>query len=384
MSVPMLGHRTWLEISGSAITGNIGNLLSTLEPGVTMCAVVKANAYGHGLSEVSRLVARANIATFAVDSLDEALMIRSQNPTCTIIILGMTVSSRLAEVVSSRLVQTVYDTATLADLAAAAKALGAQAFVNLKLETGLYRQGMDQRELETMINALATIGDRVAVVGVGSHLASSENLDDPETTRRQLVRFEELVAGLTNHSISPEFVHVACSAAALTRPETHYTMVRFGLAIYGLWPSASVRRAITLGRHRIDLSPALSWCSSLAQIKQVSPGTQVGYGGTFTANRPMRLAVVPVGYYDGYDRKLSNRAEVLVRGTRCKVLGNVCMNMLMVDVSNVSTASRGDRVTLIGRDGMHAVTADDLAERSGTINYEIVTRINPLLPRLIV
>ncbi len=377
-------HKTWVEISSAALTSNLANLRSVLTPGVEFCAVVKSNAYGHGLREVVRLALRENVKIFAVDNIDEALTVRGLDPTCSIFILGLTLPMRFSEVVSARIIQTVYDVETVIQLAQAAQALGTTAYVNLKLETGLYRQGMDARELDGVIEALKTVGERVIVTGVGSHFASSEDVDRPEPTFAQMHSFENLVAGLAENGIQPQYVHMACSAAALTKSDSQYNLVRCGIALYGQWPSAGVRRAVTLGRQRIDLTPVLAWHTTIAQIKNVAPGSQVGYGGQFVVNRPMRIAVLPVGYYDGYDRKLSNRGEVIIRGTRCNVLGNICMNMFMVDVSTVPAARAGDSVTLLGRAGMHAVTADDMAERVGTINYEIVTRINPLLPRLVV
>jgi alanine racemase len=378
-----LQHKTWVEISSTALASNIENLRSVLTPGVEFCAVIKANAYGHGLREVARVATRAQVKTFAVDSLDEALAVRVQEPACTIFILGLTLPARLPEVVSARLVQTVYDVETVRLLAEAARAQGTQALINLKLETGLYRQGLDARELEAVLEAVKAGGERLVLTGVGSHFASSEDLDHPQPTTVQLGNFAQALAHLTDQGYQPEYAHIACSAAALTRSDTHFNLARFGLVVYGLWPSASVRRAVTLGRQRVDLAPVLAWRTTIAQVKSVAPGAQVGYGGHFVVNRPMRIAVLPVGYYDGYDRKLSNRGEVIIRGTRCNVLGNVCMNMVMVDVSSVPAAKAGDMVTLLGRDGMHAVTADDLAERIGTLNYEVVTRINPLLPRIV-
>lgn len=377
-------HKTWVEISAPALLGNIENLRSTLAAGVEFCAVIKANAYGHGLREVARTALRAGVKTFAVDNVDEALAIRALDATCTIFVLGYTLPLRHAEIVSGRLVQTVYDLETLKSLLEAARTLGSSAAVNIKLETGLQRQGLDSRELEGVVELLLSAPDKLIVTGIGSHFASSEDLDHPQVTFDQMAKFEQLVTALTERGISPQYVHMACSAAALTKPDSQYNLARFGIAVYGLWPSPGVRRAVTLGRNRVELAPALAWRTVLAQVKNVAPGAQIGYGGNFVVNRPMRIAVLPVGYYDGYDRKLSSRGEVIVKGVRCAVLGNICMNMFMVDVSNVPGVKAGDTATLLGRDGMHAITADDLADKIGTINYEVVTRINPLIPRLVV
>lgn len=384
MTHPVPAQKTWVEISSAALATNIESLRSVLNPDVEFCAVIKASAYGHGLKEIARLALRANVKFFAVDNIDEALMLRAIDQTCTILILGVTMPGRLTEVVTCRAVQTIYDPETVALLAASAKAEGSVAYLNLKVETGLIRQGMDMRELEAVIQAIKAGGDRLEVVGLGSHFASSEEIEKPEPTTAQLRRFNELGAAMTERGVHPRYAHIACSAAALTRAEAQYNLVRFGIVFYGLWPSASVRRSVTLGRRRVELMPVLAWRTTIAQIKHVQPGAMIGYGGHFVVNRPMRIAVLPVGYYDGYDRRLSNRGEVIIRGTKCNVLGNICMNMFVVDVSAVPAAKAGDTVTLLGRDGMNAISADDLAERCGTINYEIVTRINPLLPRVVV
>ncbi len=379
-----LRAKTWVEVSSSALAANITTLRSILEPGVSFCAVVKANAYGHGLKEVVRVALKEGITLFAVDSIDEAVTVRALAPAVDIFILGYTVRERLEDVVRARCIQTIYDSETLMALSEAGRAVGTRALLNLKIETGLHRQGMDRREMVAVLDQIKKVKDWVTVIGIGSHFASAEDIDRPEPTVRQTEYFQEVVEYLRTQGIEAPYTHIACSAAGLVYPPTHASMVRFGIACYGLWPSVAVRRTVILGRRRIDLQPVLSWKTTVAQVKNLSPGDAVGYAASYIANRPMRIAVLPVGYYDGYDRGLSNRGEVLIHGVRCPVLGTVCMNMLMIDVSHVPGISSGDVVTLLGRDGMHVVAADDIADRLGSINYEIVTRINPLLPRLVV
>ena len=376
--------KTWVEVSASALANNLAALRAVLEPGVSFCAVVKANAYGHGLKEFVRLALKENVTVFAVDNIDEALAVRALAPAAEILILGYTLPDRLEDVVRSRSIQTVYDQDILVKLAEAGRANGTPALISLKLETGLHRQGLDRRELLAVLEAFGRVKEWIAIVGAGSHFASSEDLDHPVPTVQQTEYFQDCVDYLRTQGIEPTYLHIACSAAALVYPPTQGTLVRVGIALYGLWPSSSVRRTVILGRRRVDLQPVLSWKTVVAQVKALNPGDGVGYGAAYVANRPMRIAVLPVGYYDGYDRGLSNRGEVIIHGVRCAVLGNICMNMLMVDVSHVPGVKAGDVVTLLGRDGMHAVTADDMAERLGTINYEVVTRINPLLPRTVV
>ena len=164
-------------------------------------------------------------------------------------------------------------------------------------------------------------------------------------------------------------------------PDSRLLMNRTGLAIYGLWPSEGVRQMMRL--KGLELTPVLSWKTKIAQIKDIVAGDTVGYGRTFKADRPMRIAVLPVGYYDGYRRNLNNRGQVLINGRKCNILGNICMNMCMVDVSQIPQINVGDIATLLGRDGMNQITAEDLAQLYGTINYEVVTTINPLIPRVV-
>ncbi len=347
------------------------------------CAVVKANAYGHGQKEFVNLCLRQGVKTFAVDSLDEALVLRGQSQEVDIIILGFTPETRFPEVVKNRLIQTVYLPDTLEALIGVARSLALTAFINLKLETGLHRQGADDHEISGLLDVLSRNQDKVFLFGLSSHLANSEELEAPEMTNAQIEAFTQLTQKLLDRGLTPKYLHLACSAAGLTRLDSQFTLVRFGLAMYGHWPSTSVKRQVLLGKQRVEIQPVLSWRTTVVQVKNLTPGDKVGYGMTFTANRPMRLAVLPVGYYDGYDRQLSNGGEVLVHGMKCPIIGRICMNICMVDVSAVPKVEVGDQVTLIGRDGMQVITAEDLATNTGTINYEILSRINPLLPKVV-
>lgn len=378
----MHGQKTWIEISQAAVEQNIAALRSFLLPGVEFCATIKANAYGHDQAIMAGIVAESGITTFAVDSIDEAIHLRQQLPNVTIIILGYTVPERLIDAVEIDAIQTVYDEAAILELSKYADRFGHAAKVSLKIETGLYRQGVGPRGLSNLIEAVKRAGERIDVVGIGSHFANAEEPGDPMNTF-QIENFNQAVAALQAAGIDPKYKHIACSAAAMADQKSQGTMVRFGIALYGLWSSKNLKRQVVLGRQNVELIPALSWKTRIAQIKDVPSGAPIGYGGTHVTNRPIRIAVLPMGYSDGYDRSLSNKGEVLVHGRRCAILGIVCMNMMMVDVSAVPSVAVNDVVTIIGRDGMHAITAEDLALASGTSHYEIVTRINPLLPRIL-
>jgi alanine racemase len=219
--------------------------------------------------------------------------------------------------------------------------------------------------------------------GLYTHYANIEEAGDFAYAGHQLARFEAAVAGVEAAGKVP-FKHTACSAAAILYPQTHFNLVRIGISLYGLWPSEATRRAACAGERPLELRPALTWKCRIAQVKDLAPGEAVGYGCTFRTERPTRLAVIPVGYYEGLDRGLSNRGAVLVRGRRAPIVGRVCMNMTMLDVTDVPGAAAGDEAVLLGRQGDEQISAEEMAGLLDTINYEVVTRIGASVPRIVV
>jgi alanine racemase len=210
---------------------------------------------------------------------------------------------------------------------------------------------------------------------VWSHFASSET--DPVYTKKQYQIFKMVVALLKQQGIDPPLKHMSCTAAAINFSLNNFNAIRLGLGLYGLYSSPE-------SREKIKLLPALSWKTKIIQVKTLPANTRVGYGGTFKTWKPTKIAILPVGYWDGYDRRFSNNAFVLVRGKKCSVRGRICMNLIMVDVSEVLNVKVGDEVILIGKDKTEVISVDDLAKWAKTINYEIVDRINPLLPRIVI
>ena len=236
--------------------------------------------------------------------------------------------------------------------------------------------------------------------GISTHYANIEDTLNPEYAQTQLKRFKDGVKIIKKTGLEPKIIHTACTAAAILYPETHFDMLRIGIGLYGLWPSRETYISALLGSRPLPkLIPVLTWKTRVAQIKTIPEGSYVGYGCTYRTTRKTRLAVLPVGYADGYDRSLGNKAHVLIRGKRAKVLGRVCMNLTMVDVTDIKGVRLEDEVVLIGRStenksnkiginsectGEESITAEMLAEWAGTINYEIVTRISPYLERRVV
>jgi len=342
--------------------------------------VVKGNAYGHGMIDVA-LAIEGLAAKLCVYSVDEALELRDGGITAPLLILGPVPPERLDDAMACNAEVALWDTkGFVRDLAAAAKRASMRARAHVKINTGLNRLGLQPGDLPDAAEAYGGVNN-LEIAGVFSHLASAEELDSP-FTMLQLERFNAACEQAAPIFASRGFMpirHIAASAAAMLWPQTRLDLSRFGIALYGLWPSAPTREA--MNGARLPLQPVLTYESELVVVRSIEAGEPVGYGATFHAPRAMRIGVVPLGYADGIPRALSNKGAVLVHGVRCPIVGRVAMNMLCVDLSHAQEAQTGSVVTLIGRDDGQEVTVDDWATWSDTINYEIVTRLPATLPR---
>jgi alanine racemase len=379
--VDAIAANTWIELSAGALASNVAAFRALAGPQRRLLAVVKSNAYGHGMLEVARIALGAGADWLGVFSADEGLCLRGAGIDAPVLVFGPVPEAALDRALAAGLRLTAASPGAAARIAARPGARGAR--VHLKIETGTHRQGMLAGELLGAVRALAAAG--AIVEGAYTHFADIEDTTEHAFAASQKARFEEVLAGLRAAGVEVPMPHAACTAATILFPETHHALVRAGIGVYGLWPSKETHvSASALGRNRIGLRPAMTWKTRIAQVKCVVAGDYVGYGRTFRATRSTLLAVLPVGYADGYDRALSNGARTIVRGVRAPVVGRVCMNMTMIDVTDVPGASDGDEVVLLGAQGDEAVTAEDLARIAGTINYEIVTRAAPGAPRIVV
>lgn len=342
---------------------------------------VKANAYGHGLKEIIEVTKKSDaVDQFAVDSVAEALLVRSLNKEKPILVLGWSDASELAELIHQGFETVVPSAEQLRLVKQISKKLNRKALIHLKIETGTNRLGI---EPEKAISLLAGIKEKnIEIRGIYSHFANIEDTTDPAFARQQLALFNSVLPHLPSANIVK---HFSSSASTLLFPETFFDMVRIGISAYGYWPSRQTH-ALYLEKHKskISFKPVLSWYTKVAQVKEIKKGAAIGYGLTYKSFNKARIIVVPIGYYDGYDRKLSNVAQVLVNGIKAPVRGRICMNMFMVDVTHIKNVKAGDRVTLLGSENGEKIDADMLAEWSGTINYEVLARINPLIPRFVV
>ncbi len=378
----ILERRTWAEIDLDAAAKNLAAVRSRISPKAKLCCVVKADGYGHGAVPVARVFEESGADWFAVSNVFEALELREGGVTKPILILGYTPPEAAAALAENNISQCVYSSEYARALSQNAQASGVTVKMHVKIDTGMSRLGFyfqdinrDTAVLEELLAVCALPG--LSPEGIFTHFAVADSGPaGTMATMRQFGCFKELVETLTRAGVEFPIRHCANSGAALDYPMCHMDMVRAGIVLYGLSPSDEVAHP------EPALVPVMRLKTVVAHVKEIEAGSAVSYGRTFTAREKMRVATVPVGYADGYPRALSDRADVLIRGTRCRVIGRICMDQCMVDVTHLPEARMGDTVTLIGRDGAEEVTAAELAEKAGTIPYEIVCGISKRVPRI--
>ena len=373
---------SWCEIDAAAIEANIATLRQSLSAGTRLGIVVKSNAYGHGLSTCARQFVAAGADWLVVNGVGEAAVLRRAGIEAPIYICGPTFAIDAPAVAKHRASAVVCDVETAEALAQAGREDGWAIGVHIKVETGTNRQGVfaaQALDLGRRISELAGVD----LQGLTTHYADIEDTTDPSFALEQLRKLEEVAQAYQLAGLPRPLVHSANSAATLIWPQTHAGLVRVGIAAYGLWPSSETY-ATALERRvgeMPQLQPVLSWRARVAQVKEVAEGAYIGYGRTFRATQPMRIAVLPVGYYEGYDRRLSNIGHVLINGVRAPIRGRVCMNIAMVDITHIPAVERGAVATLLGRDGEEEVAAEQWGAWMGSIHYEAVARIHPDQPR---
>lgn len=376
-------HLKWIELDASAPDWNLRQLKACTEvpDEVLFCAVVKSNAYGHGVGEFASLLPGAD--WFAVNSFEEGIELRESGEKRPILLLGHVLLDRLEQAVAAGLRLTVYSFETLEELESIA-APGNPVKIHVKIETGTGRQGLLPCDVSTFFSRAASISG-IVIEGISTHFANIEDTLNHEYAATQLQKFNDVLREVRNLGIVTPVVHTACTAASILFPETHFSMLRSGIGLYGLWPSRETNiSAKSTGRCIPKLRPVLSWKTRIVQIKNLPEGSYIGYGCSYRTSRETKLGVLPVGYADGYDRKLGNTAHVLVHGKRAPVLGRICMNLTMVDLTDIPFVKLEDEVVLLGSDGGENISAEMMADWAETINYEVVTRISPLLRRIVI
>lgn len=383
---------TWLEINKSAIQYNLRQFRRLVGPKVQIMAVVKSNAYGHGMTEVAKLAVRSGADWLGVINLDEALQLRQAKIQAPILVLSYWIgdknystiranrrNSKIGMGVKERIDFSIYTYEQARLLSQIAQKTKRSVNIHIKIDTGTSRIGVMPYEAINFIQKIKRFPN-LNLRGIFTHHASSESRDQTYTNQQTGV-LQKFLNQLKLLKINVPLVHAGCSASTIVNPSTYFNLVRIGIAMYGLWPSGETKTLAKRKGLKLQLKPALKWKTKIIQVKELPAGAFIGYDCTYRTKRKIRLAILPIGYWEGYDRKLSNRGEVLIRGQRCPVRGRVCMNITMVEVTHLSRVAVGDEVILIGRQGGEEVTVEELAKKIDTINYEVTTRINPLILR---
>jgi alanine racemase len=374
----------WIEINEKALVHNLKLIRKLLKPKTKLLFTVKANAYGHGLKEIALICEKNNLVdVYGVHSIEEALTLREIGVKRDILILGYVEESELIYALEKNIKFTVYNLSMIKKLNSIAKKISKKAVIHLKVETGTGRQGILKKDWGKIRDFLKK-AENIDFEGISSHFANIEDTTDHSYAEYQFKRFTDFTGIVKKDGFSPRIKHFSCSASTLLFPKTHLDMVRVGISGYGYWPSKETYLSFLLKNGKeIKLRKVLSFYSKISQIKTLDAGSFIGYGLTYKTNSKTKIAVLPVGYYDGVDRKLSNTGYFLVKGKRAAIRGRVCMNITVIDITTVKNVKLEDRVTLLGNQGDEHITADDWAEKTYTINYEILSRLSPLIKRVV-
>ena len=366
-------YRVYAEINLDAIVKNVDNLMALTKENTGALAVVKADGYGHGDVAVAKAVAQ-KVTGYAVATLDEAVNLRENGVKKPILVLGYVDPYEFDILVSYEITATVFDVETAQLLADAARVQKKQAHCHIKVDTGMRRIGLEPDENGIAIVKQITALKELSADGIFTHFAASDETDKT-SAEHQFKLFTDFTGRLEKEGIHFTYRHCANSAAVIDMPQVDLDMVRLGIAMYGMYPSDEVKK------EKVELFPALDLKSHITMVKEIPAGEKVSYGGTFTTTRTTKLATVSVGYGDGYPRALSSKGYVLVRGQKAPIVGRVCMDQMMVDVTDIENVTRADIVTLIGKDGDAEITVEEIAALAGTFNYEFVCDLGKRIPR---
>jgi len=368
---------TQIVINKKAIESNLKQFKKLIGQDVLLMPVVKSNAYGHGIIEVAKICdLNSFVDRICVVNLDEAISLINNWIKKPIMILSFYEldAKKIKIAIKHKVIFPVYLSQQLVFLNNIAKSTGDRVSVHLKIDTGTTRIGILPNEALKFAQNIIKLKN-LYLEGIWSHFASSE--DNYEYTKKQQNTFKKTVDELEKNDIYIPIKHFACSAATIFHKSAHLNAVRLGLSLYGLYPNEKSKK-------NIKLLPVLSLNTKIIQVKTIQPNTPIGYGGTYITKTKSKIAVLPVGYWDGIDRKLSNTGQVIIKGIKCPIRGRICMNLTMVDVTKIKAVNVGDVAVFVGKQGNSTIEIDDLAKQINTINYEVVDRLNPLLPRIVI
>jgi len=365
--------RTWAEISLDAIEANVNALRARLAPGVKLMCVIKADAYGHGAVPLARFL-DDKCEYYAVSVLEEALTLRAAGIAKPMLLLCYTSPDQYEALLAADVAQTLYSLEQARALSQAAGIAGKRAKVHIKVDTGMARVGFE--DTEASVSEIVHIAQLpgIEIEGLFTHYARADETDKSSALAQQ-ARFAAFAQKLAAAGVGIPLKH-SCNSAAAIDMDGHGDLVRFGIGLYGLYPSEEVHK------ENLPLRPAMSWKTHVVHLKIVPSGTGISYGHTFVTTRETRVATLPVGYADGYPRALSNRGQVIIHGQYAPILGRICMDQCMVDVTNIPGVCMEDEVILLGEDGPCRVTMEEIGAQSGSFNYETACRVSQRVPRV--
>lgn len=365
----------WVEIDTDAIKANFAAIRRQLGPKQKVMAVVKANAYEHGALVLAPLLLDQGADALGVAILDEALELRQAGITAPILVFGPTEATHAETLVAQGIDQTVFSYEAALALSQAAQKLGKPARIHIAIDSGMGRIGFlpSPEAVDEIVRILNLPG--LTYQGLFTHFATADEADKTYT-QMQVKRFEQMRQALEGRGYVAKVTHTANSAATIDLPDTYYDMARPGIIIYGIYPSDHVQQTL------ISLAPAMKWKARITHVKTLAGGESISYGRHYTTDGPRKIATLPIGYEDGYTRLFSNKAEVLIHGQRAPVVGSICMDQCMVDVTDIPDVCVGDEVVLLGKSGDDTISAEELARLIGTIPYEIVVMASRRLPRV--
>jgi alanine racemase len=373
MLITSRGRPTTCYIDHDSLRWNFRQIRSSVGPQRKILSMVKANGYGHGAAAIAKTLAAEGSDAFGVATMEEAIKLRRHGITAPILVLTGFYLDQLELFFDHELTPVVHDSGGLQRLEAAVARRGGSLNIHLKIDTGMGRIGFLPAEIDSWLPQVKEL-KALKIEGIFSHFSHAESVEG-HYTRKQLEIFQNVVQGLRDQGIAPPLIHLANSAATITLPAAYFNMVRPGLMLYGVYPSPTMTT-------RISLRPVLSWKTRILQVKKVPSNTSISYGQTFITQRDSLIATLPIGYADGFPRLLSNRGQALVGGKRAPIAGRVCMDLTMLDVTDIGKIQQGDEVILLGAQGTESISADEMAGWADTISYEILTSIGARVPRL--
>ncbi len=380
-------HTSYIEISKSAYRHNIKYLKKIIGKNVRFTSVIKGNAYGHGVENIIPLAEEAEVNHFAVFSASEALdAYKVAKPTSDIMIMGYLDDSQLEWAIENGIEFYVFDTERLEKAITLSKRIGKPAQIHIEVETGFNRTGFEYEKIPAVVKQIKSSFNQIIVEGICTHYAGAESISNHYRVVNQISNYRKFIRYFARHGIRPNFKHTAGSAATLTYPQTIMDMVRVGIAQYGYWPTQETY-IYQFKRNRAndsDLKRVITWKSKIMTIKEVEPGDFVGYGTSYMANKRIKVAIIPVGYANGFSRSLSNTGRVLIRGKRVPVIGTVTMNTMSVNVSDIPNVQAGDEVVIIGKQKRLSISVASFSEMSDQLNYQLLTRLPGNIPRIVV